>query len=103
MTKEDIMQSHVQSILRLDSKIQKSTVAQKSIARHSSKMKQQQKVIANSKTNAAGVSNSRGSASAFSKKEHKATYDKAKDRQKREEDYYVGVAKALTQARKDKK
>jgi hypothetical protein len=104
MTKEEILQSHVQSILRLDHKIQTSasTVAQKSFARHSSQVRKQQKAVSNSKKTAAGVSNSRSSTSNFAQKKHEPTYDKVKAKQQREEAYYEGVAKALRKAKKRK-
>ena len=105
VTKEDMLQSHIQSILRLDHKIQTSAsnTAQKSYDRHSSDMKQRQKVASISKKIAAGVSNSRSSASNFASKRPEPTYDKLKARQQREEDYYEGVAKALKKSMKNKK
>ena len=104
MTTEDMLQSHVQSILRLDHKIQTSasSVAKKSFSRHSSDMKKRQKTASNSKKIAAGVSNSRSSTSNFSKKKPEPTYDKVKARQQREEDYYEGIAKALKKSKKRK-
>ena len=104
MTTEDMLQSHVQSILRLDHKIQTSasSVAKKSFSRHSSDMKKRQKTASNSKKIAAGVSNSRSSTSNFAKKKPEPTYDKVKARQQREEDYYEGIAKALKKSKKRK-
>ena len=104
ITKEDLLQSHIQSILRLDHKIQTSSsnTAQKSFDRHSSEIKQQQKISSISKKISAGVSNTRSTASNFAKKKPEPTYDKLKARQQREEDYYEGVAKALKKAKKRK-
>jgi len=104
VTKEERLQSHIQSILRLDHKIQlsESAVAQKSFSRHSSKIKKQQKDISNSKKIAVGVSNSRSSASKFSNRIHEPTFDKVKAKQQCEEAYYEGIAKALKKAKKRK-
>ena len=104
-TKEDMLQSHIQSILRLDDRIQSnaSKTAKKSFTRHSSNMKKQQKALSSSKKNAAGVGNSRSSTSSFAKKKHEPTYDKVKARQQKDEDYFEGVAKALRKAKKKRK
>lgn len=104
-TKEDMLQSHIQSILRLDDRIQSnaSKTAKKSFTRHSSNIKKQQKALSSSKKNAAGVGNSRSSTSSFAKKKHEPTYDKVKARQQKEEDYFEGVAKALRKAKKKRK
>ena len=103
-TKEEILQSHVQSILRLDSIIRNSAsaTAQKSFARHSSKLKQQRDTLSAAKSSSVGVGNSRSSSSNFTKKKHEASYDKAKDKQQREEAYYKGIAKALKKAKTQK-
>ncbi|KAL7477621.1 hypothetical protein ACHAW6_003419 [Cyclotella cf. meneghiniana] len=103
-TKEEILQSHVQSILRLDSIIRNSAsaTAQKSFARHSSKLKQQHYTLSAAKLSSVGVGNSRSSSSNFTKKKHEASYDKAKDKQQREEAYYKGIAKALEKAKTQK-
>lgn len=105
VTKEDTLQSHIQSILRLDHKIQTSasTVAQKSFTRHSSNMKKNQKTSLKSKQSAVGVSNSRSSASSIQKRTHEPTFNKFKAREKREEDYYECVAKILKKTRKKRK
>ncbi|KAL3785907.1 hypothetical protein HJC23_008102 [Cyclotella cryptica] len=103
-TKEEILQSHVQSILRLDNIIRNSAsaTAQKSFARHSSKLKQQRDTLSVAKKSSAGVSNSRSSSSNFAKRKHEASYDKAKDEQQQEEAYYESIAKALKKAKKQK-
>ena len=104
MTTEDVLQSHVQSILRLDHKIQTSasSVAKKSFSRHSSNIKKQQKTVSSAKKVAGGVSNSRSSTSNFAKKKPEPTFDKVKARQQREEDYYEGIAKALKKSKRRK-
>jgi hypothetical protein len=105
VTKEDMLQSHIQSILRLDHKIQTaaSTVAQKSFSRHSTNMKKNKTTALKSKQSASGVSNSRNSTSSFQKRRHEPTYDKVKARKKSEKDYYESVAKALRKAEKKRK
>lgn len=104
VTKEDVIQEHINSIIRLDNIIQKGSTktTQKSYARQSTKLKQQQKQVQQAKSNAARVSNSRSSGSLFTQKPHEATYDKEKDKKRKEESYYEDLAKALKKAKKKK-
>lgn len=100
-TKEEMMQSHLQSILSLDSKIQHrtSSIALKSLER----VKRNQKQVAKSRSKVkelGGISNSRSSASEFMKRKQEPTLNKRRSREEREEDYFRGVAKALKKAKK---
>jgi len=102
---KEMVQEHVQSILRLDNLVQRfsSATAQKSFNRHSANLRQQQKQKQNLKKNASGISNSRSSTSSFVKRPHEKTYDKEKEKRKREESYLEDLARVLKKANKSKK
>lgn len=103
ISKEEMVQEHVQSLLRLDNLAQRYTTskAQKSFDRHSSNIKQEQKEKQNTKRKAvAGISNSRGSSSSFAQKPHEKRFDKVKDKRSREEGYFEDLARALKKAKK---
>mmetsp|Transcript_15191 Transcript_15191/g.27544 ORF Transcript_15191/g.27544 Transcript_15191/m.27544 type:complete len:140 (-) Transcript_15191:18-437(-) len=105
VSKEEMMQEHVQSILRLDNYVRNytSSTAKKSFTRHSSDLKQQQKQKKNLKRNPEGISNSRSSSSSFAQKTHEKTFDKEKEKRRREQGYFGDVARALKKAKKSKK
>lgn len=105
VSKERLVEEHVQSILRLDGLVQKysSATAQKSFNRHSSNIKQQQKQKQNLKRNLKSIGNSRSSSSSFAQKPHEATFDKKEAKRRREEGYFEDLAKALKKAKKNKK
>ena len=103
LSKEEMVQEHIESMLRLDNLVQRnaSSTAQKSFDRHSSNLKQQQKQ--SSKRNAVAVSNSRSTSSSFAKLPHEKRVDKEREKRKREEGYFRDLAKALKKAKKGKK
>ena len=103
VSKEEMMQEHVQSLLRLDNLVQKysSSTAKKSFDRHSSDLKHKQKQKLKTKTG--GVGNSRSSSSSFSQKPHEKRFDKERVKRKKEEGYFEDLAKALKKAKKNKR
>ena len=104
-SKEELLQEHVQSMLRLDNLMQRysSSTAKSSFDRHASSLKTRQKQKQSSKKNAGSISNSRSSSSSFALKPHEKTFDKKNEKRRREEEYFEGLAKALKKARKRKK
>ena len=105
VSKEDMVQEHVQSLLRLDQLINKhsSKTANDSFDRHSSNIKRDQKQKQSLKRkNAAGaaVSNSRSSSSSFSQKPHEKRFDKQREKRNKEEGYFEDLARALKKAKK---
>ena len=105
VTKEEMINEHVQSLLRLDNLSQQysSGTAHKSFDRLSSNMKQQAKErkIASKSI----ISNSRSNSSSFTQKPHESRFDKKRDKVEKEEKYYGDLARALRKAskKKDKK
>ncbi|KAL7524056.1 hypothetical protein ACHAXR_000418, partial [Thalassiosira sp. AJA248-18] len=102
ISKEEMVQEHIQSILRLDNLVQRhsSSTAQKSFNRHSSNIKQQQKQKQHLKRNAGSISNSRSSSSSFTQKPNEKSFDKAREKRTREEGYFKDLARALKKAKK---
>ena len=104
ITREEAIQGHIDSILRLDSLVQEhtSTSAQKSFARRSTLLKLQAKKQRKLKKLgiAGSSSNSRSSSSSFSKQQQQPTFNKDKAKRKKEEDYYLDIARALKKAKK---
>lgn len=102
VTKEEIINEHVQSLLRLDNLSQQysSGTAHKSFDRLSSNMKQQAKErkIASKSI----ISNSRSNSSSFTQKPHESRFDKKRDKVEKEEKYYGDLARALRKASKKK-
>mmetsp|Transcript_25602 Transcript_25602/g.51323 ORF Transcript_25602/g.51323 Transcript_25602/m.51323 type:complete len:153 (-) Transcript_25602:2152-2610(-) len=105
ITKEEAIQGHIQSILRLDSLVQEhtSTIAQKSFTRRSSDLKLQAKKQRRLKKSGGGASNSRSSSSSFSKQRQQPTFNKDKEKRKKDEEYYSDIARALKKAKKRSK
>ena len=102
VTKEEMVNEHVQSLLRLDNLSQQysSGTAHKSFDRLSSNMKRQakeRKVASKSIT-----SNSRSNSSSFTQKPHESRFDKKRDKVEKEEKYYGDLARALRKASKKK-
>ncbi|KAL7495602.1 hypothetical protein ACHAWT_009597 [Skeletonema menzelii] len=102
ISKEEAIQEHIQSILRLDNLVQEhtSTTAQKSFTRRSSDLKSQAKKHRRLKKAGVGTSNSRSSSSSFSKQRQQPTFNKERDKRKKEEEYYSDIARALKKAKK---
>ncbi len=105
ITKEEVIQGHIQSILRLDNLVQEhtSTTAQKSFTRRSSDLKLQAKNQRRLKKSGVGASNSRSSSSSFSKQRQQPTYNKERAKRKKDEEYYSDIARALKKAKKRSK
>lgn len=105
ITKEEAIQGHIQSILRLDSLVHEhtSTTAQKSFIRRSSDLKLQAKNERRLKKSGVGASNSRSSSSSFSKQRQQPTFNKERAKRKKDEEYYSDIAKALKKAKKRNK
>ena len=105
LSKEEMVQEHIESMLRLDNLVQRNTssTAQKSFDRHSSNLKQQQKQKQSSKRNTVAVSNSRSTSSSFAKLPQEKRFCKEREKRKREEGYFRDLAKALKKAKKGKK
>lgn len=105
VSKEEMVQEHVQSLLRLDNLVQKysSSTAQKSFDRCSSDLKQKQKQKQKLKTKTGGVGNSRSSSSSFSQKPHEKRFDKEREKRRREEGYFENLARALKKSKKNKR
>ena len=97
ISKEELVQEHIQSMIRMDGLVQRysSSTAQKSFDRHSSSMKRKQKESQSLKRNKLVVGNSRSSSSAFEQRPHQRTYDKERAKRKKEKDYFADLAKAL--------
>ena len=104
VTREEAIQGHIKSILRLDNLVHDhtTTVAQKSFTRRSSDLKLQTKKQQRLKKEGVVVSNSRSSCSSFSKKNQEPTFNKERDKRKKEEEYYSDIARALKKAKKKK-
>ena len=102
VTKEEMINEHVQSLLRLDNLSQQysSGTAHKSFDRLSSNMKQQAKErkVASKSI----ISNSRSNSSSFTQKPHESRFDKKRDKVEKEEKYYGDLARALRKASKKK-
>ena len=100
VTKEEMINEHVQSLLRLDNLSQKysSGTAHKSFDRLSSNMKQEAKErkVASKSI----ISNSRSNSSSFTQKLHESRFDKKRDKVEKEEKYYGDLARALRKANK---
>ena len=105
ISKEEAIQGHIQSILRLDNLVHEhtSTTAQKSFTRRSSDLKSQAKKQRRLKKSGVGTSNSRSSSSSFSKQRQQPTFNKERDKRKKEEEYYSDIARALKKAKKRSK
>jgi len=105
ITKEEAIQGHIQSILRLDSLVYEhtSTTAQKSFTRRSSDLKLQAKKQRRLKKSGGGASNSRSSSSSFSKQRQQPTFNKDREKRKKDEEYYSDIARALKKAKKRSK
>ena len=105
VTKEDMINEHVQSLLRLDNLSQQysSGTAHKSFDRLSSNMKQQAKE--RKMASKSIISNSRSNSSSFTQKPHESRFDEKRDKVEKEEKYYGDLARALRKAskKKDKK
>lgn len=98
ITREEAIQGHIQSILRLDTLVQES----KSFDRRTTALKLQAKKQRQlKKIRVAG--NSRSSSSSFSKQQQQPTFNKVKAKRKKEEDYYSDIARALKKAKRKKK
>ena len=104
-TREEAIQGHIQSILRLDNLVHEhtSTTAQKSFTRRSSDLKLQAKKQRRLKKSGAGASNSRSSSSSFSKQLQQPTFNKEREKRKKEAEYYSDIARALKKAKKRSK
>lgn len=104
ITREEAIQGHIQSILRLDTLVQEhtSTAAQKTFDRRTNALKLQAKKQRQLKKIGA-CSNSRSSSSSFSKQQQQPTFNKVKAKRKKEEDYYSDIARALKKAKRKKK
>ena len=102
VTKEEIINEHVQSLLRLDNLSQQysSGTAHKSFDRLSSNTKRQAKErkVASKSI----ISNSRSNSSSFTQKPHESRFDKKRDKVEKEEKYYGDLARALRKASKKK-
>jgi len=106
ITKEEAIQGHIQSILRLDNLVHEhtSTTAQKSFTRRSSDLKLQAKNERRlKKSGVVGASNSRSSSSSFSKQRQQPTFNKERAKRKKDEEYYSDIARALKKAKKRNK
>ena len=107
VSKEDMVQEHVQSLLRLDNLVQRysSSTAQKSFDRQTSNLKKRQKQndLKRNAGSSGGISNSRSSSSSFALKPHERRFDKEGEKRRREEGYYEDLARALKKANKSKK
>ena len=105
ITKEEAIQGHIHSILRLDNLVHEhtSTTAQKSFTRRSSDLKSQAKKQRRLKKSGVATSNSRSSSSSFSKQRQQPTFNKERDKRKKEEEYYSDIARALKKAKKRSK
>mmetsp|Transcript_15125 Transcript_15125/g.32832 ORF Transcript_15125/g.32832 Transcript_15125/m.32832 type:complete len:155 (-) Transcript_15125:99-563(-) len=102
VSKEEMVQEHIQSLLRLDTMVQQysSSTAKKSFDRKSSIIKKQQKQKHSLKRNAGGISNSRSSCSSFAQKPHEESFDKKKEKRRKQEGYFEDLAKALKKVKK---
>ena len=98
------MHEQAQSLLRLDSAVQKhsSNTAQRSFRRHTSNLDNQQSARRVLIRNIGGISNSRSSSSSFASKLHERSFDKVRHKQKEEEGYFEDLARALKKAKKGK-
>jgi hypothetical protein len=105
ITREEAIQGHIQSILRLDNLVHEhtSTTAQKSFTRRSSDLKLQAKKQRRLKKSGIGASNSRSSSSSFVKQHQQPTFNKEREKRKKEEEYYSDIARALKKAKKRSK
>ena len=105
ISKEDIVQEHIDSILRLDNLTQSytSSTAKRSFDRKATSIKQQSKNRRNLIKNREKISNSRSSSSTFSQKPQEERYDKKRDKRRREEKSISNLAKAMKKMKKRKK
>ena len=102
-TKDELVQDHIQSMLRIDSLIesQSSKMAKRSFTRQSHELKRRQKERQAAKKTSTG--NTRGSSSIFSQQKYSRTYNKARDKKEKEEEYFNDIARALKKAKKSSK
>ncbi|KAL7446625.1 hypothetical protein ACHAXM_011647 [Skeletonema potamos] len=105
ITREEAVQGHIQSILRLDNLVQEltSATAQKSFIRRSSDLKLQAKKQRRMKKSSVAASNSRSSSSSFAQQHQQPTFNKEREKRKKEEEYYSDIARALKKAKKRNK
>mmetsp|Transcript_8667 Transcript_8667/g.18524 ORF Transcript_8667/g.18524 Transcript_8667/m.18524 type:complete len:151 (-) Transcript_8667:248-700(-) len=105
LTKEEALQRHVQSILRLDTLVNKysSKAAQNSFSRHTSNMEEKDKTKKQVAKTKSSIGNSRSSCSAFTSLPKEKTFNKIIEKRSREEAYFQDVAKALKKAKKKSK
>lgn len=105
VSKEEVVQEHIESMLRLDNLVQQhsSSTARKSFDRKLSTIKKQQKQTKSLKRKPGAISNSRSSGSSFAQKPQEQSFDKKRDKRRKEEDYFEDVAKALKKAKKGRK
>lgn len=102
-SREDIVQEHIQSLLRFDDLTTRYTTstATKAFNRQSTLIKSQTKERKKSKKTP--MSNSRSCSSSFSKKEHERRYDKKWDAKKKEKEHFSELRRALNKANSKKK
>lgn len=105
VSKEEMIQEHVQSMLRLDNLVQRysSSTTQKSFNRHTTNIKQQSKKRRSNVEGASAIGNSRSSSSSFTQKPHQKRFDKESAKRSKEEGYYEDLARALKKAKKTSK
>jgi hypothetical protein len=104
-SKEDTIHEQAQALLRLDSAVKKysSNTANKTFQRHTNNLKQHQRVQNALKRNVGGISNTRSSSSSFAQKPHERSFDKERDKRRKEEGYFEDLARALKKAKESKK
>ena len=102
-TKDELVQDHIRSMLRMDALIdsQSSKTAKQSFTRQSHELKRRKKEHNAAKNTSTG--NTRGSSSVFSQQKYSRTYNKARDKKDKEEEYFNDIARALKRARKSSK
>ena len=102
-SREDIVQEHIQSLLRFDDLTARYTTskATKAFNRQSTLIKSQTKEGKKSKKTP--MSNSRSCSSLFAKKEHERRYDKKWDAKKKEKEHFSELRRALNKANSKKK
>mmetsp|Transcript_17529 Transcript_17529/g.40048 ORF Transcript_17529/g.40048 Transcript_17529/m.40048 type:complete len:147 (-) Transcript_17529:99-539(-) len=102
-TKDELVQDHIQSMLRMDALIdsQSSKTAKRSFTRQSHELKRRHKERQSAKKTSTG--NTRGSSSVFSQQKYSRTYNKTRDKKEKEEEYFNDIARALKRAKKSSK
>mmetsp|Transcript_14434 Transcript_14434/g.29402 ORF Transcript_14434/g.29402 Transcript_14434/m.29402 type:complete len:170 (+) Transcript_14434:234-743(+) len=103
LTKEEALQRHVQSILRLDTLVNKysSKAAQNSFSRHTSNMEEKDKTKKQVAKTKSSIGNSRSSCSAFTSLPKEKTFNKIIEKKKSGGSIFSGCSKGIKKGEKE--